>query len=154
MLKNYELIIADTSCLILLDEINELHLLNQLFAIVHITPEIADEFKSPLPSFIRISKPENTKLVQQLTKKIDLGEASALALAKESNSALLIIDDLKGRMLAKEMGLNFTGTLGIIVMAKDTGILKKIKPIFDKIQKTNFRASKSLYIQLLNHCGE
>ena len=151
MLKNYELIIADISCLILLDEINELHLLNQLFSIVLITPEISDEFKSPLPSFIRISKPENTKLVQQLTKKIDLGEASTLALAKESKSALLIIDDLKGRMLA---GLNFTGTLGIIVMAKDTGILKKINPIFNKIQKTNFRASKSLYIQLLNHCGE
>lgn len=150
MSKNYELIIADTSCLILLDKIDELQLLNLLFSAIYITPEIAAEFKKELPSFIQVKKTLNRQLIEQLNKKVDLGEASALALAKESKNSLLIIDDLKGRRLAEEMQLNFIGTLSIILLAKEKGIIKKVKPLFKKIQKTNFRISDSLYAQLLN----
>ncbi len=65
--------------------------------------------------------------------------ASAIALAKEQNSPLLVLDDLKARKLASRLNLKFTGTLGIIHKAKQIGVLEKVKPIIEKLQTTNFR---------------
>ncbi|MGL5195709.1 MAG: hypothetical protein ACRC8Y_19165 [Chroococcales cyanobacterium] len=50
--------------------------------------------------------------------QVDRGEASAMALAKEKTDSLIILDDLKGRKIAQELGLFFTGTLGVISNAK------------------------------------
>jgi predicted nucleic acid-binding protein len=46
-------IISDTSCLILLDKIDEIHLLKKLFGSIITTPEVADEFGLPLPSWVQ-----------------------------------------------------------------------------------------------------
>jgi predicted nucleic acid-binding protein len=54
-----------------------------------------------------------------IVSQIDLGEASAIALAKEIESLLLLPDDLKARKLAAKLNLKFTGTLGVIY--KKTG---------------------------------
>jgi predicted nucleic acid-binding protein len=73
---------------------------------------------------------------------IDAGEASAITLAMESERSLLILDDNKGRKTAERLNLQYTGTLGIILKAKNTGIITSIKPIVMKIQQTNFRFSQ------------
>lgn len=49
---------------------------------------------------------------------MDKGEASAIALAIELDDCLLIIDDLKGRKFANQIGLTIIGTIGVIVDAK------------------------------------
>lgn len=54
-----DVIIADTSCLILLDNIGELELLKQLYQRITITPEIAEEFEKKLPDWIKIASPSN-----------------------------------------------------------------------------------------------
>lgn len=103
-------IISDTSCLILLDKIGELNLLKKLFGEIITTQSVADEFGKNLPSWISIQNP--TDLVSQLVLEINLdkGEASAIVLALELENCLLIIDELKGRKLAKRLGLTITGT--------------------------------------------
>ncbi len=83
-----------------------------------------------------------------------MGEASAITLANEITSALLIIDDLKGRKLAKRLQLMHTGTLGVLVLAKQRGVITSLKPHFDKIQKTNFRVSTTLLHGLLKTVGD
>jgi predicted nucleic acid-binding protein len=54
----------------------------------------------------------------RIVSQIDLGEASTIALAKEMESSLLLLDDLKATKLAAKLNLKFTGTLGVILVAK------------------------------------
>jgi predicted nucleic acid-binding protein len=86
--------------------------------------------------------------------EVDLGEASAIALAAENQPSLLIIDDLRGRKLAERLNLMYTGTLGLILRAKKTGVLPEIKPLLSRIQMTNFRISPSLVLSILREAGE
>ena len=142
MQKKYEIVIADTSCFILLEKIGELSLLKLLFSKITTTDTIAVEFGSPLPEWIEIRTPKNISFQNSLD--IDAGEASAIALAMESESSLLILDDNKGRKAAERFNLLYTGTLGIILKAKNVGILASIKPTIQKIQQTNFRFSQKV----------
>ena len=50
-----KIIISDTSCLILLYNIDELNLLQKLYQSITTTAEIANEFGLPLPSWIIIN---------------------------------------------------------------------------------------------------
>jgi predicted nucleic acid-binding protein len=85
---------------------------------------------------------------------IDSGEASAIALAVESKGCLLIIDDLKGRKFAVQLGLTIIGTIGLIVDAKLAGIIPSVKPIINKIKATNFRITEQLELMILKKAGE
>ncbi len=147
-------IISDASCIILLDKINELQLLKKLFGKITTTKEIAKEYKKTLPPWFEIKEPKEKKYLKILEVIVDKGEASAIALALEYDECLLIIDDLKGRKLASELGLQLTGTLGIIIEAKLSGKIKTIKPILSKIKATNFRISKELEQKVVSKAKE
>lgn len=125
-------IITDTSCLILLDKINELNILHKLFRQLITTDIVSKEFGKPLPTWIVTQNPINIKRQFELEQLLDRGEASAIALALEQKDCLLIIDELKGRKFAKKLALNITGTLGVILEAKKIGIIPSIKPILYK----------------------
>jgi predicted nucleic acid-binding protein len=53
-------------------------------------------------------------------------------LAIQFEDSLLIINDLKGRKFAKEIGLKITGTLGVIIESKLAGHITSVKPIIEK----------------------
>ena len=101
-------IIADTSCLILLENIGELKILHLLFGEIIITSTIAKEFGEKLPKWIKIVDPENKTYQNLLLTTVDKGEASAIALAVEQKDCLLILDDQKARKLALKLSLNYT----------------------------------------------
>lgn len=147
-------IISDTSCLILLDKIGELHLLQKLFGEVVTTQIVADEFGGYLPSWVRIQNPEEKSSQLILEATLDPGEASAIALALEMENCLLIIDESKGRKLARHLGLTITGTLGVLVQAKRNGYLSALKPLLDKVKQTDFRLSERLIEETLKEAGE
>ncbi|WCT11987.1 DUF3368 domain-containing protein [Mucilaginibacter jinjuensis] len=129
----YKIVIADTSCFILLDKIGELEILKSLFGNVITTTVIAREFGSDLPEWVEIRSVKDLHF--QNTLDVDAGEASAIALALESEPSLLIIDDNKGRKAARRLNLNITGSLGIFLKAKKAGNISSIKPIVEKIQQ-------------------
>ena len=147
-------IISDTSCLILLTNIQELDLLHKLFGNIITTNEVADEYGLPLPSWVEIKQPKDKHYQTIIEASVDKGEASAIALAVEYEQCLLILDDLKGRKFATELGLSFIGTLGVIIDAKLAGHIKSIKPILAKIRATNFRISDGLEQIILTKAGE
>ncbi len=146
-------IVSDASCLILFHKIDELGLLKELFETVHITQIVASEFNRPLPDWIQISNPV-TGIHKGLIALLDPGEASSIALALEHSSSLLIIDERKGRKVAKQLQLTVTGSLGILVAAKQKKLLTAISPVLEKIEKTNFRLSDQLKSQVLRQAGE
>ena len=147
-------IISDTSYLILLDKIGELNLLNKLFGQVTVTPEIANEFRKELPDWFKIEEPINKTYQKILEASLDKGEASAIAFAIEQEDCLLIIDDLKGRKYAEQLGIKITGTLGLIIDAKLSGYITSVKPILDKIKQTDFRLSEDLEKRTLEKSKE
>ncbi|WP_240469795.1 DUF3368 domain-containing protein [Cyclobacterium sp. SYSU L10401] len=85
---------------------------------------------------------------------MDPGEASSIGLAASFDNALLIIDEGKGRKVAKELGISITGSLGILILAKKKRLVPLIKPIIEKIQKTNFRLSEALIEKVLELAEE
>lgn len=149
-----EIIITDTSCLILLTKINEIELLNACYPLVVVTAEVAKEFGETLPKWIKIKEVHDKSLQKTLNQFIDTGEASALTLAFETPDSLLIIDDRIARRLAKSLGFKVTGTLGVIVQAKKRGKIASVKPILVKIAATDFRVSQKLITKILDSTGE
>lgn len=139
-----KIIVSDTSCLILFHKIGRLQLLKQLFHKVTITSIVAKEFGITLPDFIEIENPKNEQYQKILRTHLDSGEASALALAIEKSNTLLIIDESKARKQAKALKINFTGTIGILIAAKEKGIINTVTEVLDEIEKTDFRISNHL----------
>jgi len=149
-----EIIISDTSCLILLSKIGSLELLNQISSKVYITPEIKTEFGKDLPDWIRIKKAQNKKYQEILEMDLDVGESSAIALSLDIDNAILILDDLKGRKIADTLNLRYSGTFGLILKAKRLGVVETVKPILDKIKQTNFRFDEKLFQIVLKEAKE
>jgi predicted nucleic acid-binding protein len=89
--REFSAVITDTSCFILLDKIGALSLLNELFTNIVTTPEIADEFNGPLPQWVQIKSVHDKSRQLLFEENVDAGEASAIALAIETPSSLLII---------------------------------------------------------------
>lgn len=137
-------VITDASCFILLDKIDRLTTLESLYSFVITTPEIAAEYGKRLPAWVEVRAVENRDLLYDYTEKVDIGEASAIALASEIPSPLLILDDLRGRKLADQLRLDYTGTVGVLTLARKRGIIDSLHSYFDRIRATNFRIPERL----------
>ena len=148
------IIIADTSCFILLDKIGSLTMIFELFGAVTTTREVQNEFGKQLPEWVRIETVKDVNQQLILEAEIDKGEASAIALAIERTNSLLILDDLKARKLATKLNLQFTGTLGVFLKAKQAGIIPCVKSIIEKIQQTDFRFSEKIFQEILKTANE
>jgi len=66
----------------------------------------------------------------------------------------LIIDERKGRKVAERLKIEIIGSLGVLIKAKDKGVIKSVKEILDLIDKTNFRISESIKKKILKKAGE
>lgn len=144
-----KVVISDTSTLILFQKINNFDLLAKVYGELITTPEIAKEFGEKLPKWIKIQSVKDKKYQEFLETQVDLGEASAIALAKELDDVLLLLDDLKARKLASRLNLKYTGALGIITKAKQLSIIDAVKPLIDKLIATNFRISNKIIDEIL-----
>jgi predicted nucleic acid-binding protein len=148
------IIVSDTSCLILLDKLGRIGLLKSLFGNITVTKTVADEFGNVLPEFVEIENPKNKNYQKILESFLDPGEASAIALALEKEECLLIIDEFKGRREAKQLGLNYTRTLGILIVAKEKGLINSVTEIIKEIGKTDFRINEKLINEVKRKSGE
>ena len=150
----HNIVISDTSCLIIFSKIRQLEILNKVYDNVITTPEIAEEFSEKLPDWIIIKEVQDKKYQEFLETQVDCGEASAIALAKEIDNSLLLLDDLKARKLAGKLNLRFTGTLGVITKAKQIGVISAVRPIIDSLLLTDFRISENVIDELLKFNDE
>ena len=79
---------------------------------------------------------------------MDSGERAAIFLAESIRADLLLIDDRAGALLAQRRGIAVTGTLGVLDLASQAGLLH-LRDAFARLQKTNFRYPPSLLEKLL-----
>lgn len=149
-----KVVIADTSYLIIFDSIDSLEILEKSYDEIITTPEVADEFGKSLPRWIKIESVVDKKYQKLIEDQLDIGESSAIVLAVEKKNITVILDDLKARKLARQLGLRITGTLGIISRAKEIGVINKVKPFVEKLKKSNFWISEELIDNFLKRNQE
>lgn len=147
-------VVVDTSCLIALTRINELDLLQKVYHRVSITHIIRQEFKLDLPGWVDIVEYSDSSHMKTIQTLVDPGEASAILYCLQHKDCLLVIDDSKGRKLAKRLGLRVSGTLGLISKAKQKGIIQTVRPYLDALEKAEFRFDQRLKELILKSAGE
>jgi predicted nucleic acid-binding protein len=72
-----------------------------------------------------VARPQHAKVYVGL----DQGEAEVLALAEERATRLVIVDEYKGRWYAQRLGFPLTGTLGVLLLAKERGLVGRLTPL-------------------------
>lgn len=147
-------IISDTSCLIALDRIQKIHILQKTFNNVVTTPQVQQEFGRELPAWISIKEINDKQRFESLHQLLDVGEASAITLALETENCVLIIDERKGRKVAKELNLNIIGTLKVLLVAKQRGVIESVKEVIMELHNNNFRFKTDIVQEVLKLANE
>ncbi|KKC28489.1 DUF3368 domain-containing protein [Caldanaerobacter subterraneus] len=151
-------VVANSTPLIILSNIDKIEILKKLYGTIYIPSGVFEEvnftgnFKSY--DFIKVANIKNKEAKQFSPVSLHKGEIEVMILAKEINADLCIIDDYLARKHAKNLGLTVTGTLGVLIKAKEKKILKEVKPLLDKMLEKNFYIDRKLYSEVLEICGE
>ena len=82
------------------------------------------------------------------------GRVRLLALALETPGSSVILDDALGRRAAELLGIPFTGTLGLLLSAKEKNLIPAVAPILDRLSELRFRASTRTRSAVLQLAGE
>lgn len=67
---------------------------------------------------------------------------------------IIVVSDTTAIIHFKTLGLDITGMVGILLMAKERGLIERVKPYLDKLLATNFKLGLGLYNQALTMAGE
>ncbi len=103
--------------------------------------------------WIKIVQIQNTNSVQYFLD-LDRGEAEAIILATEPEADLILLDEVLGRYHAKHAGLKVTGTIGILVKAKNLGRISEIKPLLYDLRAKGVWLSQTLIDSILQMVKE
>ncbi|HEX6900305.1 MAG TPA: DUF3368 domain-containing protein [Thermoanaerobaculia bacterium] len=158
------LVICNTSPLLYLYQVGQLDLLQKLYGRVQIPVAVQEELRTGAEQGIAV--PELDALdwleirplrdVSLLPVVMDLGagEAEAIALAVANPGSLLILDDRLGRRIAHLNKVTYTGTLGVLVRAKQEGLLSRVSPVIADLRRTTMHLTEALIETVLEEAGE
>lgn len=159
-------VVCDTNILIDLSKIRKLDLLRELFKKVIIPIEvkkelfisqknrIEDDISKAIDEWIKVERVKDLYVLENLKIHIDEGEAACVVLYTETKADILAVNDLKARGIAHALGIKVIGTLGILRLAKDKGLIQEIKPLLDELIKIGAYIGKGLYKRILEDVGE
>ncbi|ACM60704.1 hypothetical protein B0S90_1906 [Caldicellulosiruptor bescii] len=161
------IVVSNTTPIIAFAKINRLEILEYLFGRIYISEGVYKELISnkkfifeieqiTKSSFIIVKEAKNRLAVELIQKMhgLNMGESESIILFKELGGDLLIMDEKKGRKVASSLDIELTGTLGILLKAKQEGIIIELKPILEKLIESNIRISHELYKEILKSANE
>jgi predicted nucleic acid-binding protein len=161
-------VVSDASPLIYLAHLGRFDLLSHVFSVVIVPPAVWAEVAergaglegshllraSVAAGWVVVEGPSGASLPDPALAELGAGEQQAIQLAWEKH-ATLIIDDAQGRLIAQQLGLKLSGTLGVLVEAKRRGLLAHVRPEVDRLlAETNFRVSTVIRDHILRLAGE
>ncbi len=159
--------VTNSSVLIALSSIGQLELINQRFPDGVLLPKAvwkevvetgvgrpgAEQVAKT--SWLTIRLVTNTILVASLRLELDEGESEAIALFLEEPVQAILIDEKSARKVAKRLNLPTLGTVGILIWAKQQGLISSLKKQLDILQTVGqFHLSYSVYQEALKKVGE
>lgn len=156
-------VVANSTPLVSLWILGRLGLLRDLYGEVLIPQAVYDEFlaieresrqaaldNAPWIQSVRLVDPQRARVYIGL----DQGEATVLALAEERSARLVIMDELKGRRYAQRLELPLTGTLGLLLLAKERGLVARLAPLLAELQEQGLHLGSALVDKVLRLAGE
>ncbi|MGI9254254.1 MAG: DUF3368 domain-containing protein [Thermomicrobiales bacterium] len=87
-------------------------------------------------------------------ERLDGGEYAALLLGIELKADLILLDDLAARNWALRRSLPITGTVGILLRAKNSGLIALAGPLLDELRSKGIHIGDLLYSAALTAAGE
>jgi predicted nucleic acid-binding protein len=153
------LVVVNTTPIIALSLIGELDLLRSLYNQLVVPSAVEAEVlaggrggigSSELreASWLRIASLQDPRRAELLVD-LDRGEAEVLALAQELNADLVIMDERLGRLHARRLGLTLTGTMGVLLRAKQLGHVKAVAPLIGRLRQGGIHLSDELVTEAL-----
>lgn len=103
--------------------------------------------------WIEIRQPVSEQALPLITD-LGPGESEVLMLGLESSDAVLVLDDRLARRMAESLKLPITGTLGVLIDAKRTGLIAEVRPLLDQLQALRFRLAPHTRRAVLKIIGE
>ena len=140
--------VSDSSPLIHLAKIEALELISRLYSRILIPPavwrEVVEE-SDGRPGAVEMQRAvaagcmvqraaKNETLVIALRQTLDNGEAEAIALATELHPESVLLDDKLARQMARRLGVPVTGTLGVLLRAKQIGLIVELRSLITRLQ--------------------
>jgi len=165
-MNNRPIVVGNSSPIMNLAIIGQLHLIHQLFGEIVIPKEVWTELiiqgegkpgakDIEGAKWIKVAKVKNDSLVKTLTKDLDVGEAAAIALGIEMEADLLLLDETDARNIAEFYDLKKTGVIGILMSAKKNDLIKQIGPMLERLRtEAHFWIKQELYDVILSQSGE
>ena len=156
-------VIVNSTPIIALANAHCLHALKGLFGAVTVPKAVFDEVtrKNDLArdgirnsAWIRVEAVANAAGCGIYRARLHAGEMAVIALAQQAENPLLVMDDRAAKETAESLGLPVIGTLGVLLGAKEKGILPAIKPVLDRMAANGFHMSEALHDFVLNRAGE
>ena len=135
-------IISNTTPILSLLKINKLSLLKNLYGQIIVPFAVYQEIENGrdkpyyqdllLINWIEIKKIKNQKSREYIFD-LDDGEAEVLILANEINADLVLLDEIMGRRFSKQLKISFTGTIGVLLKAKEKGYIPSVKVLLEEL---------------------
>ena len=88
------------------------------------------------------------------TGDLGAGELAVLTLAGARPGSVVVLDDGLARRYARLAGIRFTGTCGVLLRAKERGLLPALAPLLDQLGRLGFRLDEGTRASLLKLAGE
>ena len=160
-----KVIVSDSSPIRSLYFLRLLSILPELFGEVVIPPAVLHELETPASGLTPIPRselgvlsvvaPNDQSKVQELQSVLDKGESEALVLAIELGVSIILMDETRGRAMARRLGLSALGVIGIFIKAKRANMIGEIKPLLLRLRsENNFYISDALMRDALTSVGE
>jgi len=156
--------ICDTSPLQYLHQLELLHILAALTEGVIVPPAVVDELATGralgvnLPDvaqldWVSVRHPISAAALPLVTD-LGPGETQVLMLALELPETVAVLDDALARRVAHTLRLNLTGTLGLLIDAKQAGVISSVEPWLDKLHALRFHLAQHTRDAVLRLAGE
>jgi hypothetical protein len=156
-------VVSNTGPIIALSRIEHLFVLPALYKAILIPEAVRNELtarKAPgaaqprSAEWLQQRRVDSTTAVSLLRERLDAGEGEAIVLALDLEADVLLMDEARGRRIAKSRNLSLTGTLGVLLLAKEKGHIDRVAPLLDALEQNAFRMSQSLRAYVLQQAGE
>jgi predicted nucleic acid-binding protein len=154
-------VVVDAGPLIALSAVGHLELLHQVYGRVVVPQAVLAEIDVPgydRTAVLGADWLERVALTAApppwILSKLDAGETSVIMTALEQSIRLVLIDERKGRRVARAAGLQVAGTVGVLLRAKRLGHLAAVRPALQQLKSSGLWLSDELIERAATAAGE
>ena len=156
------IVYSNTTPFIALASIGRLELLPKIFGKVHVAEAVIEECaeggRALVPDLRQLDwilpVADDNDAALTVLFELDRGEKQTILLALKHKAGKVIIDEQIGRRTAEYLGLNVTGTLGVLAKAKTLALIDSFRDAALAMQQQGIYYNTPPIQRLAQHLGE